>query len=142
MAEDGKRAIITSDGATKAKESRASVTTNKSNSSRGKKRAPNNETQDGIGSSKIRKGKGKEVKTSGIDDSDHDAHTQTERDRRKRMKDLFSCLQTFHSHLPPKVKRSEPLLFSNILLLVFLGSLPLHSSFSLCDKNIIILISY
>lgn len=110
MAEDGKREIITPDSSTKEKESRTSITTDKPDSCRGKKRAPalTDEAQDAIGSSKVGiTGKGKEVKTSGTDISDHEAHIQTERDRRKRMRDLFSSLQTFHSHLPPKVNQSE-----------------------------------
>jgi hypothetical protein len=111
MAEDGENVIITPDSSTKAKELRASFTTNKPDSRRGKKRAPSNEIQDGNGSSKVGTGKGKEVKTSGTDNSDHEAHIQTERDRRKRMRDLFSCLHKFHSHLPPKVNQSEHLLY-------------------------------
>lgn len=77
-------------------------TTNKTDSCKGKKRALTSQTQDGIVSSTVRISKEKEVKTSGIGNSDHEEHIQTERDRRKRMRDLFSCLQAFHSHLPPK----------------------------------------
>ncbi|XP_078172788.1 transcription factor bHLH95-like, partial [Carex rostrata] len=81
-------------------------TTNKTDSCKGKKRALTSQTQDGIVSSMVRISKEKEVKTSGTGNSDHEEHIQTERDRRKRMRDLFSCLQAFHSHLPPKIDKA------------------------------------
>ncbi|KAF3337679.1 transcription factor bHLH95 [Carex littledalei] len=81
-------------------------TANKTDSCKGKKRALTSEAQDGIVSSTVRTSKGKEVKACGTENSDHEAHIQTERDRRKRMRDLFSCLQAFHSHLPPKIDKA------------------------------------
>ncbi|KAJ4756683.1 basic helix-loop-helix (bHLH) DNA-binding superfamily protein [Rhynchospora pubera] len=106
MAEGGKRVIIASDGSTKANESRTSSRANKAEACRGKKRALTDGDQGGIGSTKIEKGKGKEVKNCGIDNSDHEAHIQTERDRRKRMRNLFTSLQNFHPHLPPKIDKA------------------------------------
>ncbi|KAJ3700406.1 hypothetical protein LUZ61_004111 [Rhynchospora tenuis] len=107
MAEDGNGVIITSDGSTKAKESHISSRANKAEACRGKKRAPTDGDQGGIGSSKVlEQGKGKEVKTCGTDNSDHEAHIQTERDRRKRMRNLFTSLQNFHPHLPPKIDKA------------------------------------
>ncbi|XP_022858356.1 transcription factor bHLH95-like [Olea europaea var. sylvestris] len=42
-------------------------------------------------------------KESGGDDLDHEIHTWTERERRKKMRDMFANLQAF---LPPKTDKS------------------------------------
>ncbi|KAJ1696311.1 hypothetical protein LUZ63_004823 [Rhynchospora breviuscula] len=107
MAEGGNGVIIASDGSTKANESRTNSRANKGEACRGKKRAPTDADRGGICSFKVEQGKGKEVKNCGsTDNSDHEAHIQTERDRRKRMKNLFTSLQNFHPHLPPKIDKA------------------------------------
>ncbi|XP_059289184.1 transcription factor bHLH95-like [Lycium ferocissimum] len=51
-------------------------------------------------------GEGNEGKANGGDQSDHDMHIWTERERRKKMRNMFSNLHALLPQLPPKADKS------------------------------------